>query len=85
MELDIDSLKVFTDLQLITRQIKDKFEAWDPIMMKYLQKMKDLTSVLKYFKIFHILRIENARADVLSWLVTTLFNSLSQIFIEYLE
>ena len=64
-ELNIDSLKVFIDSQLIAGQVKDEFEIQDPIMMKYFQKMKDLVSTLKYFEIFHILRIKNARADVL--------------------
>ena len=84
-ELDIDSLKVFTDSQLIAGQIKDKFEVRDPIMIKYLQKMKDLTSILKYFEIFHILRTENARADMLSRLAITFFNLLGRTFVECLE
>ena len=59
-ELDINSLKVFTNSQLITEQVKGEFEVRDFIMMKYLQKVKDLTSILKYFKISHISRAENA-------------------------
>ena len=47
--------------------------------------MKDLILVLKYFEIFHISRTENARADVLSQLATTSFNSLGRTFIECLE
>ena len=54
-------------------------------MMKYLQKVKYLISTLKYFKIFHISRTVNARADVLSEFATTFFNSLGQTFIECLE
>ena len=54
-------------------------------MMKYLQKVKDITSVLKYFEIFHIPRTENARADALSRLTTTTFNSLGRTFIKYLQ
>ena len=84
-ELDIENLKVFTDSQLITEQVKDEFEARDPVMMKYLQKVKDLTSTLKYFEISHISRTENARADVLSRLATTSFNLLGRIFIECLK
>ena len=64
-EFDIDSLKIFTDSQLIVGQVKDEFEAREPIMMKYLQKVKDFTSILKYFEIF-ISRIENIPADALS-------------------
>ena len=65
-ELDIKNLKVFTDSQLITGQVKSEFKVRDPIMMKYLQKVKDLTSTLKYFEISYISRIENTRADILS-------------------
>ncbi|XP_073098830.1 uncharacterized protein [Elaeis guineensis] len=83
-ELEIYSLKVFTDSQLIVGQIKGEFEICDPIMM-YFQKVKDFTTSLKYFEIFHILRNENARIDILSRLATTAFNSLGQIFVEYLE
>ena len=54
-------------------------------MMKYLQKVKDLTSTLKYFKIFHVPRIENARVDILSQLATSSFNSLDRTFIACLE
>ena len=54
-------------------------------MMKYLQKMKDLTFILKYFEIFHIPRIENIQADALLQLATTYFNSLDLTFVECLE
>ena len=54
-------------------------------MMKYLQKIKDLTSTLKYFKIFHILKIENARADAFSRLATSSFNLRGRTFLECFE
>ncbi|XP_073112596.1 uncharacterized protein [Elaeis guineensis] len=84
-ELEIDSLKVFTDSQLIVGQIKGKFEARDPIMAIYLQKVKDLMTNLRYFKIFHIFRTENARVDVLFRLATTAYSSLGRTFVECLE
>ena len=84
-ELDIDNLNIFTDSQLITRQVKDEFEIRDPVMMKYLQKVKDLISTLKYFEISHILRMKNARTDVLFRHAITSFNSLDQTFVECLE
>ena len=65
-ELRIDSLKVFSDSQLIVGQVKGEFEARDPTMAKYLQKMRDLVAHLEYFKISHIVRSKNARADALS-------------------
>ncbi|XP_073101239.1 uncharacterized protein [Elaeis guineensis] len=84
-ELKINSLKVFTDSQLIVGQVKGEFEARDPIMAIYLQKVKDLVTNLRYFKIFHIHRIENAQADALSKLATTAYSSLGRTFVKYLE
>ena len=84
-ELEIDSLKVFTDSQLIVGQVKSKFEAQDPLMAIYLQKVKDLMMNLRYFKIFYIPKIENARADVLFILVTIAYSSLGRTFMKCLE
>ncbi|XP_073111784.1 uncharacterized protein [Elaeis guineensis] len=56
-ELEIDSLKIFTNSQLIVGQVKGEFEARDPIMAIYLQKVKDLVTNLRYFEIFHIPRM----------------------------
>ena len=84
-KLGINNLKVFTDSQLITRQVKGEYEARDPTIAKYLQKVKDLTSIFGYFEIFYISKEKNARADALSQLAMTSSNLLSQTFIEYLE
>ena len=51
-------------------------------MMKYLQKVKDITSVFKYFEISYIRKMENAWIDVLSQLATTSSNLLDRIFIK---
>ena len=84
-KLDIDNLKVFTDSQLISGQVKDDYESRDPTMVKYLQKMKDLILTFKYFNIFHIPRMKNAQADTLSRLTTTSFHLLGRTFIKYIE
>ena len=84
-EFDVDNLKVFTDSQLITGQVKKKFEARDPTMMKYLQNVRNFIQIFKYFEISHISRSENAHADALSRLMTTSFNLLDRMFVEYLE
>ena len=84
-ELGIDILRAFSDSQLIVGQVKGEFEARDPTMIKYLQKVKDLVARLRYFEIFHIPRSENARADALSRLATSAFGSLGRTFMENLE
>ncbi|XP_073103852.1 uncharacterized protein [Elaeis guineensis] len=84
-ELEIDSLKVFIDSQLIVGQVKGEFEARDPIMAIYLQKVKDLVTNLRYFEIFHISRTENALADAFFRLAMTAYSSLGRTFMKCLE
>ena len=84
-ELGIDSLRVFSDSQLIVGQVKGEFEARDPTMAKYFQKVRDLVVHLKYFEISHIPRSENARANVLSRLATSAYGTLGQTLVESLE
>ena len=85
LELGVDQLKVFSDSQLIVGQVKGKFEARDPTMVKYHQKVKDLVAPFKYFEIFHIPRAENARADALSRLAISDYGTLGRTFVESLE
>ena len=55
-------------------------------MVKYLQKLKELSSAFKNFEIQQILRMENAHADALSRLATSGCNELNiQVFLEHLE
>ncbi|XP_073107347.1 uncharacterized protein [Elaeis guineensis] len=54
-------------------------------MAIYLQKVKHLVRNLRYFEIFNILRIENARVDVLFRLAMTAYSSLGRTFMECLE
>ncbi|XP_073104413.1 uncharacterized protein [Elaeis guineensis] len=84
-ELKIDSLRVFSDSQLIVGQVKGKFEVRDPTMAKYLLKAKDLVARFGYFEISHIPRSENVRADVLSRLATSAYDALGRTFVESLE
>ena len=66
-------------------QTKGEFEAKDPVMAKYLQKVKELTPSFQYFNISHISRENNAPADSLSHLVTSSVNLLGRVSIEYLD
>ncbi|XP_073109291.1 uncharacterized protein [Elaeis guineensis] len=65
-------LKVFCDSQLVVGHIKDRYEAREENMKKYLQKVKDLTSVFLSFDIQQVPRADNARADALSKLAVLL-------------
>ena len=46
-ELGADEVKVFSDSQLVISQILDEYEVKDPMMSKYLQKIKDLSQSFK--------------------------------------
>ena len=65
--------------------MKGEFEAKDPIMAKYLRKVKEFTPSFQYFNISHISREDNAPADSLSHLATSSDNLLGRVRIEYLD
>lgn len=69
----------------MTSQVIDEYEARDPIMAKYFDKVQTITSTFQYFSIIHIPQDENARADILSMLMTLADNSLGWTYVEYLE
>lgn len=49
----------------------------------YLNKVQIFTLALKYFDIFYIPRKENAHADMLSQLETSIDNSLNRTYIKH--
>ena len=84
-DLKVKKLRAFSDSLLVVRQMKGEFEAKDPVMAKYLRKVKELTPSFQYFNISHISRENNAPADSLLHLATSSVNLLGQVSIEYLD
>ncbi len=85
-ELGVEDLKAFSDSQLVVNQIVGDFEARDPTMQKYLQKVRNLTSTLDSFHIQHVARSENLRADQLSKLASSRMSELPKgAVLEYLQ
>ncbi|XP_038976354.1 uncharacterized protein Mb2253c-like [Phoenix dactylifera] len=85
-EVEVKSLKVFSDFQLVVSQVLGDFEARKPSMQKYIQKVRDITSTLSAFDIQHIPRAENARADQLSKLENFRMSELPKTTtLEYLQ
>ncbi|XP_038974824.1 uncharacterized protein LOC120106050 [Phoenix dactylifera] len=85
-ELKVEDLKVYSDSQLVVSQVLGDFEAKEPSMQNYLQKVRDLTSTISTFNIHHIPRMENLRADQLSKLATSRMSELSKTTVlEYLR
>ena len=68
--LEVDQLKVYSDSQLVVRQIEDTYEAKSERMILYLQKVRDLLKKFVLVQVKHIPRAENSRADALAKLAT---------------
>ncbi|XP_077228522.1 uncharacterized protein LOC143861481 [Tasmannia lanceolata] len=78
-------LKGYCDSQLVTNQIQGVYEARDERMIKYLSKVRHLSTKLKSFEIIRIPRTENAKADVLSKLAASGYTTLGNICMEFLQ
>ncbi|XP_073101301.1 uncharacterized protein [Elaeis guineensis] len=65
-DLKVRHLKIHSDSQLIVGQVQEEYEAREPNMIKYLQKVKDFASNFTTMNIQQISRVENVRADLLS-------------------
>ena len=64
--LEADQLEVYSDSQLVVRQIEDTYEAKSERMILYLQKVRDLLKKFVLVQVKHVLRAENSRADALA-------------------
>ena len=68
--LEVDRLEVYSDSQLVVRQIEDTYEAKSETMILYLQKVRDLLKKFVLVQVKHVPRVENSRADALAKLAT---------------
>nr|KYP50247.1 Retrovirus-related Pol polyprotein from transposon 297 family [Cajanus cajan] len=70
-EMGATSLSARSDSQLITGQVAGTFQAKDPQLAKYLEKVKLLSENFREFTLNHVPREQNSRADLLSKLAST--------------
>ncbi|XP_020202547.1 uncharacterized protein LOC109788270 [Cajanus cajan] len=70
-EMGATSLSARSDSQLITRQVVGTFQAKDPQLAKYLEKVRLLSENFREFTLNHVPREQNSRADLLSKLAST--------------
>ncbi|XP_065017671.1 uncharacterized protein LOC135644139 [Musa acuminata AAA Group] len=70
LEMQVDALHVLTDSQLVAEQLSGGYEAWDPVMAKYLAQVKNLTTKFSHFALSNVPRGENERADALAKLAS---------------
>ena len=83
--LEVDQLEVYSDFQLVVRQIEDTYEAKSGRMILYLKKVRDLLKKFVMVQVRHIPRAENSWADALAKLTTASQEDLGRsTFIEYL-
>ena len=83
--MEVDKLEVYSDSQLVVRQIEDTYEAKSEKMILYLKKVRDLLKKFVLVQVRHIPRAENSRADALAKLATASQEDLSRLtHVEYL-
>ena len=58
-------LTICSDSQIVTSQVSGSYQAKDPILQKYLAKVKDLMGKVNISEVRHVPRAENVRVDVL--------------------
>jgi len=59
-------VELFTDSELLDRQVRGRYKVKNPILSKLHQQVKDMCSKFKSWKISHIPRERNIRADLLA-------------------
>nr|GEV77327.1 reverse transcriptase domain-containing protein [Tanacetum cinerariifolium] len=85
-QIGVKNLQANVDSRLVANQINRTYIAKESGMIKYLEKVKNLTSTFKKFSIKQILREENKKADALSKMASTNFAYLSiQVLVEELK
>ena len=83
--LEVDQLEVYSDSQLVVRQIEDTYEAKSERMILYVQKVRDLLKKFVLVQVKHVPRAENSRADALAKLATASQEDLDRsTTVEYL-
>ena len=83
--LEVDQLEVYSDSQLVVRQIEDTYEAKSETMILYLQKVRNFLKKFVLVQVKHVPRAENSRADSLAKLATALQEDLGRsTLVEYL-
>ena len=75
--LEVNQLEVYSDSQLVVRQIEDTYEAKSERMILYLRKVRDLLKKFVLVQVKHVPIAENSRVDALAKLATASQEDLS--------
>ncbi|GJV24165.1 reverse transcriptase domain-containing protein [Tanacetum coccineum] len=77
-KMGVKNLKVNVDSKLVENQVNGTYIAKETDMIKYLEKIKALTSNFRVFSIKQVPRNRNKKADALSKMASTTFAHLSK-------
>ncbi|GJX61632.1 reverse transcriptase domain-containing protein [Tanacetum coccineum] len=85
-KMGVRNLEVNVDSKLVANQVNGTYIAKEADMIKYLEKVRALTSTFRAFSIKQVLRSKNKKADALSKMASTSFAHLSkQVLVEELK
>ncbi|KAK0582675.1 hypothetical protein LWI29_028411 [Acer saccharum] len=72
--LGVDEVEIFSDSQVVVNQVLDEYQARDESMITYLELAKELLERFKEYRIVHVPREENEKADALAKLASATIN-----------
>ncbi|KAK0575737.1 hypothetical protein LWI29_006119 [Acer saccharum] len=72
--LGADEVEIFSNSQVVVNQVLDKYQARDESMITYLELAKELLERFKEYRIVHVPREENEKADALAKLASATIN-----------
>ncbi|GJY27675.1 reverse transcriptase domain-containing protein [Tanacetum coccineum] len=85
-QMGVKNLLENVDSWLVANQVNRSYIAKEPSMIKYIEKIRALTSAFKEFSIKQVPKGENKKADVLIKMASTSFAHLSkQVLVEELK
>ncbi|GJV71672.1 putative ribonuclease H-like domain-containing protein [Tanacetum coccineum] len=85
-EMQVKDIHAFVDSKLVASQVEGSYEAKGERMIKYQEKVLELVGAFNRFRITHIPRAENRKADALSKLAAVQFDHLSkEVLVEVLN
>lgn len=66
IELGATAVEVYSDSELMVRQVEGRYEVKNEVLRTYAQQVRDLRRRLSTFQIHHVPRSRNRRADALA-------------------
>ncbi|GJS98582.1 reverse transcriptase domain-containing protein [Tanacetum coccineum] len=85
-KMQVKVIHAFVDSKLVASQVEGSYEAKGVIMIKHQEKVLELANAFNRFRITHIPRAENKKADALSKLAAVQFDHFSkEVLVELLN